>query len=120
MKDKKCYIDTNLRKEAVPVIFLNKDTKEDVFYIVDGQQRLSCIKDFFNNKFPLSKEFSETQYDGKYYKDLSTTDQQKFLSYDIKTHIDKNYNDDRVRMIFSRLQRGKQLRLGERLNAQPG
>lgn len=120
MKDKKCFIDTILRKEPVPLIFLNKNTKEDVFYIVDGQQRLSCIKDFFNNKFPLSKEFSETQYDGKYYKDLSTTDQQKFLSYDIKTHIVKNYNDDRVRMIFSRLQRGKQLRLGERLNAQPG
>lgn len=31
-----------------------------------------------------------------------------------------NYDDERVRMIFSRLQRGKALRIGEKLNAKPG
>ena len=32
----------------------------------------------------------------------------------------RNYDDERVRMIFSRLQRGKPLCLGEKLNAKPG
>ena len=32
----------------------------------------------------------------------------------------KDYDDERIRMIFSRLQIGKALRLGEILNAKPG
>ena len=32
----------------------------------------------------------------------------------------EDYDDERVRLIFSRLQRGKPLSLGERLNAKPG
>lgn len=32
----------------------------------------------------------------------------------------EDYDDERVRLIFSRLQRGKPLALGERLNAEPG
>ena len=32
----------------------------------------------------------------------------------------EDYDDERVRLIFSRLQRGKPLQIGERLNAKPG
>ena len=45
---------------------------------------------------------------------------EKFLEYNLQFHIMKDYDDERVRMIFSRLQRGKPLNLGERLNAKPG
>src|SRR5690606_37148373 len=43
-----------------------------------------------------------------------------FLNYNLTFHIMEDYDDERVRLIFSRLQRGKPLQLGERLNANPG
>src|SRR5207302_7014626 len=45
---------------------------------------------------------------------------EKFLNYDLTFHIMEDYDDERVRLIFSRLQRGKPLQIGERLNAKPG
>ena len=119
-KDKKCFIDTIMRGEPIPLFFLNFKTDEDAYYIVDGQQRMTCIKDFYDNKIALSKEFSDECYDGLRFKDLSTEDRKKFQDYDLKCKIMKDYDDERVRMIFSRLQRGKALGIGEKLNAKPG
>lgn len=119
-KDKQCLIDTIMRGEPVPVFFLNYITKEDVYYIVDGQQRLNCIKEFCNNKFSLSKEFSENNLDGKKFEDLSIKEREIFQNYNLNFKIMKDYDDERIRMIFSRLQRGKPLGIGEKLNAKPG
>ena len=118
--DKQCFIDTIIRGEPIPILFFNYNTDEKKYYIVDGQQRLSCIKDFHDNKFALSKEFSDESFDGKKFVDLTTEERKKFLEYDINTKIMKDYDDERVRMIFSRLQRGKPLYMGEKLNAKPG
>ena len=118
--DKQCFIDTIIRGEPIPILFFNYNTDEKKYYIVDGQQRLSCIKDFHDNKFALSKEFSDESLDGKKFVDLTTEERKKFLEYDINTKIMKDYDDERVRMIFSRLQRGKPLYMGEKLNAKPG
>lgn len=119
-KDKQCLIDTIIRGEPIPIFFYNYITSEDIFYIVDGQQRLSCIADFYNNKFALSKEFSDQSLDGKKFQDLAKKERDLFLNYDLKGKIMKDYDDERVRMIFSRLQRGKPLYMGEKLNAKPG
>lgn len=119
-KDEQCFIDTIMRSEPIPIFFLNYKTAEDIHYIVDGQQRMTCIKDFADNKFPLSKEFSDESLDGKKFKDLSTSERAKFQNYNLSCKIMTDYDDERVRMIFSRLQRGKPLGLGEKLNAKPG
>ena len=119
-KDKQCFIDTIMREEPVPLFFLNYITKEDKYYIVDGQQRMNCIKDFYNNKFALSKEFSDDSLDGKKFEDLSIKQRNIFQNYNLNVKIMKDYDDERVRMIFSRLQRGKPLGIGEKLNAKPG
>ena len=119
-KDKQCLIDTIMRGEPMPLFFFNYNTKEDVYYIVDGQQRLKCISDFYNNKFALDKEFSEPSLVGKRFKDLTSKERDKFQSYNLSPKIMKDYDDERVRMIFSRLQRGKPLGIGEKLNAKPG
>lgn len=120
VSDKQCFIDTILRGEPIPIFFFNYITDKDTYYIVDGQQRLHSIKEFKNNKIKLSKEFSNTSLNGKTFSDLSIKERNKFLGYDLKVKIMKNYNDERVRMIFSRLQRGKPLYMGEKLNAKPG
>lgn len=119
-KDKQCFIDTIMRGEPIPILFLNYISCDDVYYIVDGQQRLKCIIDYYNNKFALSSEFSDSSLDGKKFEDLTTKEREKFQGYDLKVKIMKDYNDERVRMIFSRLQRGKPLGMGEKLNAKPG
>lgn len=125
LQDNQCLIDTILRGEPLPLFFLNKKIEEgkEVYYIVDGQQRLNCIREFYDNKFKLSSRFSDEEYDGKTFNGdsaLSEEAQEKILAYDLKFYIMEDYDDERVRLIFSRLQRGKPLNLGERLNAKPG
>ena len=120
LKDKQCLIDTILRKEPIPLIFLNYITKEKKYFIVDGQQRLSCILDFYNNKFALSKEFSDECLDHKKFNDLTLEMRDRFLNYTLDVKQIEDYDDERIRMIFSRLQRGRPLGFGEKLNAKPG
>ncbi|WP_395057823.1 DUF262 domain-containing protein [Flavobacterium sp.] len=122
-EDKQCLIDTILKVEPLPIFFMNYNSDEKVFYIVDGQQRLSCISQFYDNKLKLSEKFSGKSKDGKTFNGdnaLEDNDKDDFLNYNLNFHVMEDYNDERVRLIFSRLQRGKPLALGERLNAEPG
>ncbi|MEI6143603.1 MAG: HNH endonuclease [Mariniphaga sp.] len=122
-EDNQCFIDTILRGEPIPMFFLNYLTKEKIYYIVDGQQRLNCITKFYDNDIKLNGKFSGNINHGKTFnKSNPLDDDQKynFLNYKLNFHILEDYDDERVRLIFSRLQRGKALQLGECLNAKPG
>ncbi|MBK6785140.1 MAG: HNH endonuclease [Saprospiraceae bacterium] len=102
---------------------MNYNSEEKIFYIVDGQQRLSCISQFYENVLKLSEKFSGKSRDGKTFNGnnpLEDDDKNDFLNYYLNFHVMEDYDDERVRLIFSRLQRGKPLALGERLNAEPG
>lgn len=121
--DKQCLIDTILKGEPIPIFFMNYKSDEEKFYIVDGQQRLHCIQEFYDNKLTLNKKFSGEENHGLTFngeKALSDSQKEAFLNYNLTFHIMEDYDDERVRLIFSRLQRGKPLQLGERLNANPG
>ena len=122
-EDNQCLIDTILRGEPIPLFFLNYNTENEDFHIVDGQQRLNCISKFYDNKIKLNKKFSGSENHGKTFNGdnpLSDSQKKNFLDYKLNFHIMEDYNDERVRLIFSRLQRGKPLQLGERLNAKAG
>lgn len=121
--DKQCLIDTILKDEPMPLFFFNYDSTEEVFYIVDGQQRLNSIRQFYDNQIKLNKKYSGLENHGKTFNgenSLSPDQKQQFLEYTLKTHVMTDFDDEKVRMIFSKLQRGKPLQLGERLNAKPG
>ena len=62
-EDDQCLIDTILRGEPMPLFFLN--SKDGIFYIVDGQQRLNAIMKFHDNSLKLNKKFSEEKNHGK-------------------------------------------------------
>ncbi len=122
-EDNQCLIDTILKGEPMPLFFLNYKSNEDRYYIVDGQQRFNAILKFHDNKLKLNKKFSGRGNHGKTFNDENPIrDQQReaFLNYKLNFWVMEDYDDERVRLIFSRLQRGKQLQLGERLNAKPG
>lgn len=122
-EDNQCLIDTILKGEPMPIFFLNYKTEEKLYYIVDGQQRLEAIKLFYDNKLRLNKKFSGESSHGKTFNgDNAVSDEyrDRFLKYNLNFHILEDYDDEKVRLIFSRLQRGKALTLGERLNAKSG
>lgn len=126
-EDNQCLIDTIIKGEPMPLFFLNYISDKDIYYIVDGQQRLNAIKKFYDNKLKLNGKYSGKALHGKTFNSgnhkegcLDNENKKAFLEYVLNIRIMKNYDDERIRSIFSRLQRGKPLQLGEKLNACPG
>jgi len=78
------FIDTVLNGFPFPKIsilqIVDLKTRKSVREIIDGQQRLTTINDFINNKFKLTRASSE--YADCSFSDLSEEQQKKFLSYD--------------------------------------
>ncbi|NQU51243.1 MAG: DUF262 domain-containing protein [Bacteroidetes bacterium] len=108
-------LDTILNKWDIPKIFLNT-LEDDNYEVVDGQQRLTCIYKFYDNDIPLSEEISEN-YGGLYYDDLPDKIKDIFDDYEIDFVLLKEATDIELRELFSRLQLGKPLNSGEKLNA---
>jgi 5-methylcytosine-specific restriction endonuclease McrA len=122
-QDNQCLIDTILRKEPIPLFFINEKTGQGIYFVVDGQQRLLAIEQFYDNKLRLNKKFSGVENHGKTFNredPISDEQRETFLNYTLNFYIIEDYDDERIRLIFSRLQRGRPLTLGERLNAMPG
>lgn len=122
-EDNQCLIDTILRNEPVPLFFFNLKNSEGIYYVVDGQQRLHALSLFYDNKLALNKKFSGEENHGKTFNGdnpISDEQRQTFLNYYLNFKVIEDYNDEKIRLIFSRLQRGKPLTLGEKLNAMPG
>ena len=80
------FIDTILQGYPFPKIYLyqsfNERTKRPFKELVDGQQRITTIHDFYHDKFALnnaSKNFARLKYS-----DLDEETQRSFLSYQIE------------------------------------
>lgn len=80
------FIDTILHNFPFPKIYLyqafSKETKKPYKELVDGQQRITTIQDFYNNKFQLSNTSKE--FKGLRFRDLDEQTQQIFVSYQIE------------------------------------
>lgn len=115
-------IDTILRGFSIPLVFIHK--RHDGKYIVDGQQRLLTIWKFSEDKLELSKRLSndiiQENNGARTYSELSDEYQDRFDSYPLAIAYLEDYNDEEIRSTFKRLQSGKPLSPGEKLNAYPG
>ena len=106
MKDQIEFIETILLGYPCPEIFIaegKRDLERNIKYIhvIDGQRRLTTIKRFINNEFPVKE---------KYYKELSDEEKTKFLDYEIGTVTLKlNPEQDilEIEEIFRRLNKNK-------------
>ena len=84
-KKKQALMDSLFRRYYIPKLVIREVRKNEigtVSEIVDGQQRITTVQDFFENKYPLPKSLADLGdgLAGKYYKDLDT---------DIRKFIDK-------------------------------
>lgn len=110
-------IDSILRGWKLPKFYFLRTSDEiDEFEVVDGQQRLQAIWDFFENSIPLSEE-SKKEYKASYYKDLGDVLSDKFDDFEIEFDEISEATDEEVKEFFQRLQQGLPLTGSERLNA---
>jgi len=98
------FIDTLLNEFPFPKIVIRQivdlKTKRTKREIIDGQQRLTTIKDFIEDKFRLSNV--SRNYRGFHFGDLPDDVQSKFLGYEVSTDTVISATDDEVLEIFRR------------------
>lgn len=104
---KSYLIDTILRGFPIPEIYMQEVISADGasrHILVDGQQRIRACLEFLAGEFELSgKESPEWEDMG--YEDLSPEDKKKILGYKFVVRTLPEMSDDRIREIFSRLNR---------------
>jgi len=116
---KQKLIDTILRGWQMPKLYVALIAEEPgCFYVVDGQQRLTAIHDFIDNKFSLPrKTIQELGLRGGYFKDLSTEHQDAITDHELQIDEIKGATLEEIKDLFLRLQQGMNLLGQEKLNA---
>jgi len=90
----------------LPVIYLNEES-DGTFSVVDGQQRLTALFDFFENKFKLNYLMVLKEIKGKKFQDLPQKEKNKFENASIHViQIKKESSPDIKFEIFERLNTG--------------
>lgn len=96
------FIKTILLGYPFPEIFISRgdidlQSMQSTSALVDGQQRMSTIKEYLEDKFPV---------DGRIYSDLSPSEKEAILKYEIAIiDLDLQLNDPQIIEIFKRLNR---------------
>jgi len=76
--EKKCrFIESVLLNFPLPPIYLN-ETIEATYVVIDGLQRSTALREYYDNEFGLSKLKALPQYDGAKFNDLPEALQSKF------------------------------------------
>jgi len=120
-------IESILKGYPLGLIYFNK-IDDNNLEVLDGQQRITSVQDFFDNKYKLPKSLLDLSNDlaNKYYKDLGT-DVRKFIDKSLKYQADVIKNIDEPQNvehqiiateIFWRLQQGETLNYMEVAHAQ--
>ncbi len=125
-KKKQALLDSLFRRYYIPKIVIREvrlNNDKAVNEVVDGQQRIIVVQEFFANKIKLPKSLNDIHADlpNKYYKDLSTEFKRfidKELQYDadVVRGIDDPRNPQHQKIateIFWRLQQGESLNFME-------
>ena len=119
---KQLLIDSMLRDYDVPKFYLHR-TGKDTYDVIDGQQRLRAIWEFFEGGFALAKDAEAVdgyEIKGKKYDELDFDIQDRINSYDLDFVVLDYVEEDEIREMFLRLQNGTSLKAQEKRNAMPG
>jgi Protein of unknown function DUF262 len=108
-------IDSILRGWKLPKFYFVK-TSGDEYEVLDGQQRLRTIYEFFSNELPLT-EASKKEFGGPFYKDLRQRSSDAFDDFEIEYDEIEDATEAQLKQFFQRLQAGLPLTSSEKLNA---
>lgn len=121
---KQLLVDTILRDYDVPKLYWHKtSSRPDKYDVVDGQQRLRAIWEFFDGKFSLPKNadlIDDVVVAGLKYDALPDELRVKFDVYPLDIVVVEETDEDEIREMFLRLQNGTSLKAQEKRNAYPG
>ncbi len=110
-------IDSILRGWKLPKFyFLKTSDNPDEFDVVDGQQRLNAIWEFFDDRLELSDE-SAARFGGGTYNTLPQDLSDSFDDYEVEYDEITDATDEEVKEFFQRLQAGLPLSSSEKLNS---
>lgn len=100
-------IESILLEIPIPPIYFGHLRGQSRLEVIDGQQRLTTLIRFINNDFPLQRLQRMGSLNGKRFRDLSETYQEKILDTPIRSIvIDAGNNQDLRYEVFERLNRG--------------
>jgi len=122
LSQKQLLIDTVLRGYDVPKLYFNK-IDEKKYEVIDGQQRIRAIWDFYDDLFPISSNADPV--DGKKvaglkYSELDTDTQLIIDTFNFDIMEVSGLSEDEILDMFLRLQNGTNLKAQEKRNAMPG
>ena len=112
---KQQLIDSILRGWKLPKFYFLKVDVES-YEVVDGQQRLNAIYEFFRNELALPSE-SAAEFGGIYYRDLTAKDSDSFDDFEIEYDEIEDATEEELKQFFQRLQQGLPLTSSEKLNS---
>jgi len=114
---KQLLIDSILRGWKLPKFYFFKTASDPPEYeVVDGQQRLMAVFEFFENELPLSRS-SIQEFGAEYYKDLPENMSDQFDDFEIEFDEITEANEEELKGYFQRLQEGLPLTSSEKLNS---
>lgn len=121
VKKKKMLVDTLLRGWVVPpihMVLVGRDTYE----LLDGQQRLTAVRDFFHNRFsidgslPPSDNFISS-LNGLFYGDLDSVEREEIDEKQITAFVISEFKPEEPSELFYRLNQPSTLTSGEKRNS---
>ena len=86
--------------EAPKFYFVKTSSDPNEYEVVDGQQRLIAIFDFFDNELPLSQS-SLGDFGGEYYEDLPEHVSDRFDDFEIQFDEITDANEQDLKAFFS-------------------
>ena len=108
-------IDSILRGWKLPKFYFVK-LNEDEIEVLDGQQRLAAIFDFFEGEVALSKT-SAKEFGGSKYSELPQNVADRFDDFEIEYDFIEDADEKELKEFFQRLQQGLPLTSSEKLNS---
>jgi hypothetical protein len=110
-------LDTIYKGWDIPKVYLNVVDEEN-FEVIDGQQRLTAIFKFYDDKLALPNDIN--QIGGLTYQQLDDRIKDKFDDYEIDLVLIHDATEEEIRDLFLRLQLGVPTNTAEKLNAISG
>ena len=111
-------IDSILRGWRLPKFYLVlTNNNPEAFEVVDGQQRLNAIWEFFNNELALSPDSDSLTGGARLYRELPDQLADRFDDYEIDYDQIEDASEKDLKEFFQRLQQGLRLTSSEKLNS---